>query len=281
MGCPSSRVRDGNHVFENGAGTWYSCNMPARGDGAYMCVDEKGATDYTSIFVDMASVPSKSGCFVWHTPACSFDLLRVHQLTFEIDLQHCETVWAAPLWLSPDPWVAPGSLSGEIDMVELCPRGSVSTNFGAAGGPGEVQESWGGAGGLNGPKKYTMTFDRTSGSLTTVICHLDGSNCFSGAHYSNFLHVVHSTAGRSVSYPYHLTVDVWNGYGGDGGWYGCGAQNDPNSQCQFAVKNIKLHTWDGSALFPSGKCAALNGYGAKNVSSSWRPAKTAVETLVV
>jgi len=260
MGCVNSRAGDGNWVFTPASGVWNSCNMPIRGDGASMCIDWNGQTDFTSIFVDLASVRYKPGCYAWYTPACTFDLRRVHQITFEVDLHNCQGVWAAPLWLSPTPWTGPAWYSGEIDLVELCPRGAVATNFGAAGGAGESQMTWGSAQGLNGARKYTMTLDHNSGSLSTQICRLDGSGCFNGAHYNNFLNEAHSTRGKAHSDPYHLAVDIWNGYGGDGGWYGCHAQNDPNSQCQFAVRNIKIHTFDGSPMWGGGKCAALNGY---------------------
>ena len=41
-----------------------------------------------------------------------------------------------------------GGTSGEIDFVEMCPVGSVATNFGAGGQPGEEQEKWKGASGV-------------------------------------------------------------------------------------------------------------------------------------
>lgn len=276
MGCGAARNGDGRWVFNAGSGTWPSCHMPVRGDGAYACVDN-GIVDPTSIFVDLANVGDRTGCFAWQTSGCTFDLKRVHQITFDMDLRHCEGVWAAPLWLSPDPWVGPGQFSGEIDLVELCPRGSVATNFGSAGGPGEHQKIWGSAAGLNGAKTVTMTLDRWSGTLTTRVCNYGGSGCFNSAYYTNFLHVVHSAKGAH-SFPYHLNVDVWNGHGGDGGWWGCGARNDPTSQCQFAVKQIRIHTNDGRPMFAGGKCAALNAASAVVDTEGTTPMN---ETIVV
>lgn len=224
-----------------------------------MCLDSGGRPDYTSVFVDLASVSSKTGCYAW-TSECTFDLLRVSSIVFDVDLRNCASVWACPLWISPSPWVAPAQTSGEIDFVELCPRGAVATNFGAGGEPGEREQSWASAFGLEGPRRFTMTIGGGGGTLATRICRLDGSDCFDGAVYENFLSVAASTRGRSVSFPYHINVDVWNGYGGDGGWYGCGAQNDPQTTCQFAIRNIRIHSKDGGPIF-GGKCAALNGYG--------------------
>jgi len=68
---------------------------------------------------------------------------------------------------------------------------------------------------------------------------------------------VHATAGKVQSDPYVFLSDIWNGYGGDGGWWGCGARNNPNSGCQYAIKNIQVHTNTGTPMF-SGHCAPLN-----------------------
>lgn len=69
---------------------------------------------------------------------------------------------------------------------------------------------------------------------------------------------VSPTKGRGQSFPYTFLSDIWNGHGGDGGWTGCKAFNNPNSQCQYVIHNIKIYTVDGRPMF-SGKCGALNG----------------------
>jgi len=86
------------------------------------------------------------------------------------------------------------------------------------------------------------------------------SNCHDSSFYTNFMSRVHATAGKSHSDPFVFMSDIWNGHGGDKGWYGCGARNSPNSNCQYAVKNIKVHTNDGSPMF-AGPCAVLNAGG--------------------
>eukprot|EP00928_Gymnodinium_smaydae_P006130 TRINITY_DN12132_c0_g1_i2.p1 TRINITY_DN12132_c0_g1~~TRINITY_DN12132_c0_g1_i2.p1 ORF type:complete len:317 (+),score=58.97 TRINITY_DN12132_c0_g1_i2:26-952(+) len=257
LGCARVAPPGGDWIFQGGSGRWPSCNMDIRADGATVCLDAAGNQDPTSIFINLKDLQESTGCFAW-TSVCNFDLLRVLRIEFDIDLHNCESVWAAPLWITPHPWLVPADTSGEVDFVELCPRGSVATNFGAGGAQGETERSWASAAGLKGPKHFVATFDASSGTLSTQICNQDGSGCFNGAQYNNFLHTVASTRGRTSSFPYNFVVDVWNGYGGDGGWQGCHAQNDANSMCQYAVKNIRVYTRDGSPLF-TGKCAAMNG----------------------
>jgi hypothetical protein len=187
------------------------------------------------------------------------DLRKVKQIEFDIDIQGCEDVWAAPLWLYPSPWQWPGQTSGEIDMVEFCPVGKVNTNFGSPGQAGEFQVSWADASSLAGPKHYTMTFDSTipgqGGSLNTTICNLAGEECVQGGHYANFLDTVSPTKGDKP-FPYTFSADLWNGFGGEG-WSSCHAKNSPDTKCKYAVRNIRVHPSDGKPLF-EGKCAKLN-----------------------
>jgi hypothetical protein len=241
--------------------------------GATMCVDANGQPDPSSIYMNMADMSDKTGCFAF-TSKCDFDIERLAYFEFDIDLTNCGTVWAAPLWASPTPWVAPAKTSGEIDFVEFCTVGTVRTNFGAGGEPGEVQDAWGSASGLEGPKHFKATFDplASGGTLRTFVSDLDMQNTFAGSYYTNYLSTVTATQANN-NYPFHLVSDVWNGYGGDGGWQGCGAQNDPNAQCQYVVKNIRFHTRDSTPMFNSGACMAMNGdrtiaVTASNVTST-------------
>ena len=192
------------------------------------------------------------------------DLLQVSQISFDVDMKNCDNVWAAPLRLCPNPWVGPGTTSGEIDFVENCPVGNVATNFGGGGQHGEDQLVWGNATFL-GPKHFIMTLGPYSfghhdsgGNLATQICEVDGSNCVDGAYYNGFLSAVTATKSLTESYPYTFKSDIWNGFNGDGGWTGCGAYNNPTTTCQYAVTNIRVSTTDGSPMFSDGKCAALN-----------------------
>lgn len=258
--CPRAMAPDDSWVFEAARGQWHSCDMPISSRGATMCVNENGQPDPSSIFMNMADMQhGRSGCFAF-TSKCSFNMRRLAYFEFDVDLRGCETVWAGPLWASPNPWTSPAKTSGEVDFVELCTVGSVRTNFGAGGEPGEQQVSWGSASGMDGPKHFVATLDPAAagGHLRTFVSELDGSNRITGSYYLNYLNTVTATKGGN-NYPFTLVSDVWNGYGGDGGWDGCQARNDPNTNCQYVIKNIRFHTNDNRPMFDWGACKAMNG----------------------
>ncbi|CAJ1376347.1 unnamed protein product [Effrenium voratum] len=209
--------------------------------------------------VNLAGAAAKTGCFAWSAGSCVVDFRLVQRIEFDFDVKSCGSVWAAPLWISPHPWDSPAATSGEVDFVEACPVGQMYTNF-ACGGH---EEAIGNADNLGGPKHFIMTFDGTTsftsgGTLRTQICELGPTNCRNSAFYPDFLSRVDPTKGRGTSFPYTFLSDIWNGFGGDSGWTGCKARNNPNSQCEYAVRNIKVYTWSGAPMF-GGKCAALNG----------------------
>lgn len=218
------------------------------------CIRSNGQADETSLFLDMPSLSNRSGCFVWEILDCGTDLTRVSKIEFDFDFLNCNDVWTAPLWITPHDWKSPGWTSGEIDLVEMCPVGNAWTNF-AGQGPSqqENQMMWGSGVGV-GPKHFTLTLDE-AGNLTTRICNLDGTSCFDGAYYRNFLDSVES------KHNHHFVSDVWNGHGGDGGWTGCKAKNNQETQCKYAIMNLQLHAKDGQPLFTDSKCSALNGIG--------------------
>jgi len=259
LGCGNSVPGDASWIWQAGSGTWQSCNLAVRGDIGSMCVDAAGKADPTSLFVSLPSTPDRSGCFAWTAEACSVDFRRVQRIEFDFDVASCGSVWAAPLWISPRPWDGPAPTSGEVDFVEACPVGDLRTNF-ATGG---TEESIGNPDNLGGPKHLIMTLDNSAavgaaGTLRTKICDLGPTNCRDSAFYPDYMSTVISTRGQGHSFPYIFLSDIWNGFGGDSGWTGCKAGNNPNSACQYAVRNIRVYTDDGSPMF-SGKCAALNG----------------------
>jgi len=256
VGCASTRVGDANWLWETGAGTFPSCDMPVRGDIGSMCIDSNGQPDYTSLYVDLASAPNRIGCFAWLASSCVMDFRRVLRIEFDFDVKSCGSVWAAPLWISPQPWDSPGPTSGEVDLVEACPVGSLYTNFATGGHEMPI----GNPSDLGGPKHMIMMIDSSAslvagGTLRTQICDFGKTNC---RDYEDFMSRVSPTKGRGQSFPYTFLSDIWNGHGGDGGWTGCKAFNNPNSQCQYVIHNIKIYTVDGRPMF-SGKCGALNG----------------------
>lgn len=210
------------------------------------CIKSDGQIDESSLFFDMSALSNKSGCFAWKASNCGTDMTKVSRIEFDFDFSDCQDVWTAPLWITPETWIEPGSTSGEIDFVEMCPVGKAATNFAAPG------MAWGNGSSSNGPKHFVMTLD-DSGNLQTKICNLGGTaGCFTGASYRNFLNVATSKN------DHHFVTDVWNGNGGDAGWTGCNARNNPETQCKYAIMNLRIYTKTGQPLY-SGSCAALNG----------------------
>eukprot|EP00438_Fugacium_kawagutii_P018835 Skav210763 [mRNA] locus=scaffold3955:8266:15165:+ [translate_table: standard] len=119
VGCAFAQSRDDpSWLWQAGEGTFYSCNMPVRGDIGSMCVDSNGQPDYTSLYVDLKTARRKSGCFAWLASSCAMDFRRMQRIEFDFDVKSCGSVWAAPLWISPEPWHWPGGTSGEVDLVE-------------------------------------------------------------------------------------------------------------------------------------------------------------------
>merc|ERR1712232_169672 len=110
IGCAKRTNFDANSIWGAYGRPHPSCNgAPARSDAGSMCVDQSGKPDPTSIFVDMASLTTATGCHAWVTSereenGCQIDIHRVKSIAFDIDMQNCEDVWAAPLWLCPHPW---------------------------------------------------------------------------------------------------------------------------------------------------------------------------------
>lgn len=255
LGCLDAAPLDDTSVWQASTQKqWPSCDQDARSDGMQKCIRSNGQADETSLFLDMSSLASRSGCFVWDIQECGTDLTRVSKVEFDFDFLNCHDVWTAPLWLTPQVWKSPGWTSGEIDFIEMCPVGNASTNFAGQGPSGaEVQKMWGPGAGV-GPKHFRLTFDE-AGNLATQICDLNGTSCFDGAHYNGFMSSIES------KHDHHFVSDVWNGHGGDGGWAGCKAKNNEGTQCMYAIMNLRVYTKDGQPLFTDGKCSALNGVG--------------------
>jgi len=262
LGCINSVPGDSDWIWQTISGTMQSCNLGVRGDIAGMCLDEHGVPDHTSIYVNAAATTQRSGCFAWKSIGCSVDLRRVARVEFDFDLRLCDGVWVAPLWMSPTPWGPPGAMSGEIDFVENCPLGQLHTNF-ATGG---VQKVIGSPYGLGGPKHMIMKLEDSGdvnapGTLTTQICDFGGTNCKASSYYPNYMSTVLATKGKAQSDPFEFVSDIWNGYGGDTGWWGCHAQNDPGTECTYVIRNIQVFTNDHLPMFDTSgsPCAALNG----------------------
>merc|ERR1712066_1201834 len=224
-----------------------------------------GAVDGSSIYVDMTTVADKAGCFVWETGDCQYPMKSVRRIDFDVEWEGCSDLWMAPLWTYSSPWspeTGRQGLSGEIDFVEECPVPSVSTNLGcydAGQGAGCVDaQKWGAGTSSNGAQHMTMTLD-AEGNLDVQLCSIDETGCKSVASYKNYLNVVYpTTEGRNNVYKF--MSDVFNDQGGDGGWSGCKAVQNPSTACKYAVTNIKIESNSNTPVFSdsNSKCYVLN-----------------------
>ena len=71
-------------------------------------------------------------CLVATAAECKIPMHDFVALDYDVAIDSCLGVWAAPLWMTPDKWQwGPGS--GEIDSLEFCSRDSVHLNFAGGG----------------------------------------------------------------------------------------------------------------------------------------------------
>jgi len=255
LGSSSIWRRDGPHTSNCGSGT--------RSDGAYSCADQQGNVDSTSIFMDLGSVSNKVGCFIWRSSStCNFPMKSIARIEFDAEWTGCDNLWMAPLWTFSDPWQAPQGTSGEIDFIEECTVPKVTTNLGcySVNDAGcQDGDPWGGTSGTSsGPKHLSMTLD-TSGNLAVQVCNLDRSGCRQVAKYDGYLGKSYPTSGGRNN-AFHFVSDIFNDPPGDasGGWDGCQASRNTNTQCKYAITNLKLTSTSGRPVFSPGSCAALN-----------------------
>jgi len=169
-------------------------------------------------------------------------------------------MWIAPLWMTQTHWVAPNYLSGEVDILESCPRDRLATNF--ASGGHQVAYS-----------KEDLSLDELSdghltfrilsdGQVFVSVCHQkdldDAGQCPrqpGDASYDN-LFASHACGDTSDCHA-HLIADIWNGVGGDSGYQHCMSKVDgvadflkPNlkSKCHFAVTDIQVRGKDADVI---------------------------------
>jgi len=244
----------------------YSCASPdgIRGDTGFAC-----AGDGTSIMVDMNSTSRKLGCFVWATPDCQYPMRNVWKIEFDVEWTGCENLWMAPIWTFSYPW-APitgrQGVSGEIDFVEGCQLPAINTNLGcynAYQGEGcRDSTHWGEGETSGGIKHMVMGFD--GADLLIDVCNgtgvSSGPSCKRVGHYMDYLNIVYPTTdGRDNLYSF--MSDIFNDEGGpgDGGWCGCKARRNYNTNCKYAVTKLKIRTRTNSKIFAAdSKCAPLD-----------------------
>lgn len=237
-------------IWTPSAGNSPSCGSPK----VDPTVPRMCENDPTSVVLRLTDAPE---CISVEGGDCKFDMHNVTQLDADIDLLHCYGAWTAPLWFTPNIWIGDGA-SGEVDMVEQCPRTRLCSNF--AGGQQEV--CWN-----HDPDKFhghvTMRKD-PQGTVTVTLCGRDGtlqnspgSSCKEAKFPATYTDLYGSQGceGGGNDCVFHLFSDIWAGTSGDAGYAHCSSGTyDPHNTCSLSVTDIRI----ASAVPFEGKCAALN-----------------------
>jgi len=108
------------------SGSWPSCTSPPVENKGQMCEG-----DPTSVVMQ---ADGSAQCLATQMQSCAFDMHNVYQIDFDVVIWNCVGTWTAPLWLDPHYWDG-GPESGELDLVEMCPKFNVQTNFADGGYP--------------------------------------------------------------------------------------------------------------------------------------------------
>lgn len=241
--CPGSDVvgPSGDWVWSTGASPSPSCQAPAVVNNGQMCNG-----DPTSIVMQAGG---GAECLGAKMPDCSFNLHNLHQMDFDLSMNDCKGTWAAPLWISPNHW-AGGGQSGEIDMVELCPSESISSNFAAGGNP----VTW-----SADPNYFSGHVTLwNSGDIKVKLCadnEVQSDGTCPGGGEAVYTDIYGSNGCAQGDCVFQFISDIWNGNAGDGGYKSCGKnQAHLGSACGFSIRNIRVQADDGTF---SGKCESL------------------------
>lgn len=245
--CPGSYATspESDWLWDRGTEFYPSCTSPGVTNNAQQCHG-----DPTSVIFRANGNPE---CLATQMSQCKFNMYNLQQLDFDISLENCLGTWAAPLWLTPDYW-AGGGLSGEIDMVEICPTSLLRSNFAGVYSPYGTEVAWNyDANSFAG--HVTMVID--NGRVSVNMCTNVGGECqtYGGATYEN---IFASNACSGHDCVYTFISDIWNGISGDGGYWGCaGGHTTPGSQCAYSIRNIRTKAAAGT--FPSACSALVSG----------------------
>lgn len=230
--------------------TWEDVSKVARfGEGG----------DPTSINVDLSRTSTPGKCFKFAAEACPFDMKDVGRISFDVSMSKCKSVWAAPLWMSPTPWIGPQHKSGEIDFVENC-HGSNNISFGESG---QYFTRWPYTADDLPKRTVVIDVDHSSGTVYSKMCppgEPDSSSCVAGKTREGYMQDTESHwGGRGRNF--YLISDIWNGTSGPGSWETCNfGRADHASKCSYTVSNIKFAPRPGgpSEVFDQPQCKALN-----------------------
>lgn len=246
-----------------GQGTSNSCASSNGGTNDLGNMPQMCENKMNSVRIEVTA--GKAECLVATAAECKIPMHDFVALDYDVAIDSCLGVWAAPLWMTPDKWQwGPGS--GEIDSLEFCSRDSVHMNF--AGGGHQLQSN---ISIENGESHVTVRKD-VAGIVTIATCTqamavanggqcdrpvytdcnscLWGKNntfaCWCNAESDNIYGSGGCAGGGDCTWT--LVSDIWNGVRGDGGYQACMTavpsigldKGKPNlkSRCKFSIENI-------------------------------------------
>ena len=242
-------------------------------NSAFCFSGQKGGID-----VDLARIPgaSSEACASFGS-ICTYKKESIQNLQFRASTSGCfnketgQSVWAAPLWLSPESWAFPQGTTGEIDLLERCgnPGGSgFAINFGAPASPGQ-QKGYAIPEDINDMNTYYVVFkspafDNNEDYVEMYKCpeHADpmhdglahSQECQSIGKYEGY-HAWTEKPNNEAAHTFRFVTDIWNIAGANA--EGCSATAPYNNKtCKYRVKDISArfrdNTWKQDP-----KCAAF------------------------
>jgi hypothetical protein len=255
--------------FTVNPGTHPSCASSSGGVNDMGNVPTQCDGDPASVRIEVT--PGAAECLVANVFDCKIPMYDFVSLDFDFDIDGCNGVWAAPLWMTPDTWQwGPGS--GEIDGMEFCWRDAINLNF-AGGGhqislPADQFSIDSSAGHITVRKDNTGIVTITActkqeasadpnGQCSQPVYNncaecMDGGNtyacwCNEGTNPPN----IYGSGGcmNGGDCMWTLVSDLWNGVTGDEGYQACmievpgvvgAGQPNYNTQCKTSVQKIKL-----------------------------------------
>lgn len=260
---PSSGVcqqaeSDYDWPFSVAAGTDYSCRSPRGG------VNDQGNTPHmcngkpNSVRIQITH--GEAECLRAHADQCKIPMRDFVSLDYDLNIDQCQGIWAAPVWMSPDKWQWDGD-SGEIDSTEMCPRTGLHMNF--AGGKHQVPTGFPtdvaelhitvrkDEAGIVTVKACTQETARENGNQCERPQYTSCGDC-NGSDYAcwcNGSDNIYGSGGCQAGGDCEWTIisDAWNGVGGDAGYSACmvevegvvgAGRPNYNSNCAFSVENL-------------------------------------------
>jgi hypothetical protein len=158
-------------------------------------------------------------------------------------------VWACPLWLTPQHWIAPQSHSGEVDFIERCGNSNgngMAWNFGSGAGSG--QESFPIPGDISQPSVFYYKFNSPSYGAGDSV---DGWKCSASANPINdgtvdCVHIgtnrgyyARTQHGDRAGNVFEMVTDIWNTPTAGAGSCSPSSSSLNNRKCKYRVNDLK------------------------------------------